>query len=439
MTTTMQESNNRKAVSVSSGTHRAIQTKGPIPMHRLNRVTVVCLILGLWLLSLVVASPPGAPAYANTTSTLASRYNDLVQRQATLFSTNAQLSTLRVQYMYAQLWFLYKDPSYAYWYHVLDQRLQQLQQVDPTALVQAVATLKQLAATSPRTDPCAGSANSLLCMVQSTQQLMAWFTEHSQYLLTTSEALAWFRDWAQRWEAGVTNAPGFPELERAWTQFERDFPAFEEYVHVRQEIATQVAKVEAKPSVVYAVAVDAQTFTNTVTTLLNKTNYTPLMERFRTQLEALLAATPRYQALQGETIRVSTALRQLQQAISDTVVSCQQRGYGDQCFNPSFNTALQAVLPQFRSDTNQILVDAAQLAETSAQFWWSFSQRGDVQALDQTARELLQAAVAGILPALQQAQDTYTAHVLAMPEIHAQVGTLWTQLVALGQNLGLGN
>ena len=103
----------------------------------------------------------------------------------------------------------------------------------------------------------------------------------------------------------------------------------------------------------------------------------------------------------------------------------------------SFNTALQAVLPQFRSDTNQILIDAAQLAETSAQFWWSFSQRGDVQALDQTARELLQTTVAGILPALQQAQDTYTAHVLTMPEIHAQVGALWAQLVALGQKLGL--
>jgi len=334
MTTAIQERNNCKAVYTSSGTHKEVQTKCPISLHRRNRVTVVCLILGLGLLSLAVASLTGALAYANTTSSFASRYNDLVQRQATLFYTNAQLSTSRVQYMYAQLWFLYKDPSYAYWHHVLDQRLQQLQQVDPTALAQAVATLKQLAATSPRTDPYAGSANSLPCVVQSTQQLMAWLTEHSQSLLTTSEALAWFRDWVQRWEAGVRNAPGFPELEQAWAQFERNFPAFEEYVHVRQEIATQLAEVETKPSVAYAVAADAQTLTNAVTTLLNKTNYTPLMERFRTQLEALLAAMPRYQALQGETTRVSTALRQVQQAIYDTVVSCQQRGYGDQCFKP---------------------------------------------------------------------------------------------------------
>jgi hypothetical protein len=437
MTSTIQERNNGRAVYTSSGTHREVQTKCPISLHCLNRVTVVCLILGLWLLSLVVASLTGAPAYANTTSTLASRYNDLVQRQATLFYTNAQLSTLRVQYMYAQLWFLYKDPSYAYWHHVLDQRLQQLQQVDPTALAQAVATLKQLAATSPRTDPCAGSANSLLCVVQSTQQLMAWLTERSQYLVTTSEALAGFRDWAQRWEAGVRNAPGFPELERAWAQFNLDFPAFTDYVHVSQEVATQIAEVLTKPSVTYAVAVHAQTLAHEVATLLDRTNYTPMTERLRAQWEALLAATPRYQALQGEATRVTTALRQLQQAIHDTVASCQQRGYGDQCFSPGFNTSLQAVLPQFRSDRNQVLVEAAQLAETSAQFWLSFSQRVDVQALDQAAREILQTTMAPVLPALQQAQPTFNAQVLAIPEVHTQVGALWAQMVALGQKLGL--
>jgi len=370
---------------------------------------------------------------------LVARYNDLVQRQATLFYTNTRLSTLRVQYMYAQGWFLYTDPSYAYWHHILDQRLQQLQQVDPAALAQAVTTLKQLADTSPRTDPCASSAQSLLCAVQSTQQLMAWLTARSQYLLTTAGALAWFNDWAQRWTMEVKNAPGFPGLEQSWAQFARDFPAFEEYVHVSQEVATHIAEVGTKPSVAYAIAVYSQTLTNEVTTLLNKTNYTPLIERFRAQLEALLAATPRYQALQGENTRVTTALMQLQQAIYNTVVSCQQRGYGDPCFNPGFNTSLQAVLPQFRSDKNQVLVDAAQLAETSAQFWWSFSQRADVQELDQTARELLQTTVGGILPALQQAQDTYTAHVLAIPEVRAQVGALWTQLVALGRKLGLIN
>jgi hypothetical protein len=268
---------------------------------------------------------------------------------------------------------------------------------------------------------------------------MAWLTARSQSLWTTSEALAWFNDWAQRWTIEVRNAPGFPELEQAWAQFERDFPAFEEYIHVSQEVATQIAEVETKPSVAYAVAVYAQTLMNMETTLLNRTNYTPVMERFRAQWEALLTATPRYQALQRETIRVTTALMQLQQAIYDTVVSCQQRGYGDQCVNPSFNTSLQAVLPQFRSDKNQVLVDAAQLAETSAQFWWNFSQRSDVQALDQTASELLQTTVAAILPALQQAQDTFKAQVLASPEIHAQVSALWHQLVALEQKLGFGN
>ena len=397
------------------------------------------LALGLWLLSLVVVSLPGATAYANTTSTFAARYNDLVQRQATLFSTNTRLSTLQVQYIYAQLWFLYIDPSYIYWSHVLDQRQQQLQQVDPAALAQAVTTLKQLADTSPRTDPCAGSANSPLCVVHSTQQLMAWLTARSESLWTTSEALAWFNDWAQRWTREVRNAPGFPELEQAWAQFDRDFPAFEEYIHVSQEVATQIAEVETKPSVAYAVAVDAQTLLNVETTLLNRTNYTPVMERFRAQWEALLTVTPRYQALERETTRVTTALRQVQQAVYETVVSCQQRGYGDQCVNPSFNTALQAVLPQFRSDTNQVLVDAAQLVETSAQFWWNFAQHSDVQALEQTASEILQTTVAGILPALQQAQDTFKAQVLAIPELHAQVDALWAQLVALEQQLGLGN
>jgi hypothetical protein len=297
--------------------------------------------------------------------------------------------------------------------------------------------LEQLAATAPGANPCTATGQSLECLVHTTQQLTVWLTQRGQSLLATPTATAWFNDWAQHWEAQVQKMAGFPELEQAFAQLRRDFPAFTDYVRVSQQVTTQIAQVLTEPDMAYMVAADAQILANEVTRLLSTTNYTPVLEHFRAQWQALLAAEPTYQALQGEATRVTTALTQLQQAIHDTVASCQQRGYGDRCLDPGFNPALQAVLPQFRSEKDQVLVQVAQVAETSSQFSVRFSQRADVQAFNQGASETLRTTVARVVPALQQAQDAFNTQVLAIPEVHTQVGTLWAQMLALGQKLGL--
>jgi hypothetical protein len=348
--------------------------------------------------------PGGAVGQQPPDSAFTSRYNALVQRQAELLYSDDALSTLRVQYTYAQLWYLYNDSRFTYWSYELNNIVPQLQ---------------------TRPD-----------LMSTAQDIASWLTQYSQQIFASSGATVWFNDWAQRWTETVRNVAGYTDLEQATAQLLADFPAFAQYLSLNQEMATKAATLFADPTVAQTATQYAQAFANAVQELLRQTSYEAVVEQFRTQLQALLTADPTYQMLQGETQRITPALTNLQQMIHDTVAYCAQFGYGDSCFDPSFNTSLQTVLPQYNSDNNQVLMDAAELTETSNQFGHEFSQSAAFHSLQQAYLDTVQTTVAAVLPNLQQAQDDYTQNVINIPAVYAQVGELWSRMVELVQELG---
>ena len=138
---------------------------------------------------------------AELTSLLTDEISDLQRRQADLLANSNDLSTLRVQYAHAQLWYQYNDTEFVYWSHEMKRRLLQLKQVNTNSMTTAIDSLVYISINFRGTVPCNYfGSNSLECSIANIQSINNWLQKRNQQIFSATGVASWFADWANRWQ-----------------------------------------------------------------------------------------------------------------------------------------------------------------------------------------------------------------------------------------------
>ncbi|GAB4355175.1 MAG: hypothetical protein Kow0060_06910 [Methylohalobius crimeensis] len=400
-------------------------------LRKIISTNTALLLIGLCL-SLVGVSVSASPQ-----TSFAMRYYELVKEQNNLFHRNAELANLRVAYTHAQLYFLYNDARFVYWSEQLNRQYRRLQQVDQSFLREAAENLNQLAMFYPGSDPCqVMGSNSVECQIHYGKQISDWLTHLNGEIFASQGAKEWVAGWKQRWQAAIHRMEGYSVLQRDITQLMEAHPAFSIYQDLSRQAAAKWQAILADPATAATVSEYSGQLNREIGALLSATDYSQVVQQYQTQVQALLDDDPDYRNLQSEANRITAQLEQLRQAIHDTVAYCNQLGYGDRCFDPAFNTGLQNLLPQYNGGSNDILVQAAWLAESNRSFWHAFSESDALQTLSQKYSDAVQASIAGVSASLEEAQEAYYQRLLTIPQVQDQLRGLWYQLVDLETELG---
>jgi hypothetical protein len=362
---------------------------------------------------------------------------DLQRRQADLLANSDELSSLRVQYAHAQLWYMSNDTEFVYRSQELKIRLAQLEQVNTDWISAAVQSLVNLAAIFPGTAPCSYfGSNSLECSISNIQSINNWLQKRNQQIFAATDATAWFTNWAERWQQTLEMTQGYGDLKQDMEQFLADNPDIPVYFQLQQDFSVKSAEVFADADVAAEVSGYAQQFSADVQAILDRTDYNTQLAQYNERSKTLLETNPDYVQLQQESVQLAKSLEDLMQGMHTAIANCMDWGYGNRCFDAQFNYFLQSWLPSYNSAANQALFNHAQLTEKSYQFWHHIAKDPAVQVLQQESADIFKATLVPVLSELQDVQETYIERLFSIEIIRKNLMDLWDQLVDIGEQLG---
>ena len=362
---------------------------------------------------------------------------DLLRRQADLLANSNELSTLRVQYAHAQLWYQYSDTEFVYWSQELKRRLLQLKKVNANSIATAIESLVYISVNFPGTVPCIYfRENSVECSIANMQSINNWLQKRNQQIFSATGATSWFVDWANRWKKTLQITDGYAELKQDMDQFLVDNPDLPVYFQLQQDFSTKSKELLADTGVAAKVNDYAQQYSSDLQAILNTTDYTKQLTHYNERSKTLLETNPDYVLLQQDSERLTKSHENLMQGIHSAIMNCIRRGYGNRCSDPQFNTFLKSSLPRYSVAANEILINSARLTEKYYQFQFTYSRNPEVRALQEETANKLKVTLEPVLLELQDAQETYVEHVFSIKMIREKLVELWDQLQEIGQQLG---
>lgn len=377
---------------------------------------------------------------AINSSVRAVELTDLQHRQAKLLANSNALSTLRVQYAHAQLWFIFKDTSYVYWNYELKRRLAQLEQINTALVSSAFQSLVNLAINSPGTAPCSHFGNnSLECSISSVQSINNELQKRSQQIFSATNASKWFAEWSKRWQKTLETTQGYLELKQDIEKFLVDNPELAGYLQLQQDFNIKSAELLAETNVDIAKELNeyTQKFSDELKTILDATGYNAQLALYNERVRTLVETNPDYVLLQLESAQLAESLENLMQEIHAAIMNCTNEGHNNLCFDSGFNNFLQSLLPQHNVAANQVLTNYAWLTEKNYQFWNNFAMDPAIQSLQKESTEILEATLEPVIPELKDVQETYYERVFSIKIIREKLMELWNKLVNIGEQLGL--
>ncbi len=387
-------------------------------------------------------------------NTLASQYREIEKQQIDFYYTDPDLANLRFEANLKYMYYLYIDPWYLYHSYQLIFNSNTVSTTRPSYPSLSNLSWEIASWTSPPNDiqTLRDRFNKRLLLTYYNAllgyetQYYFWFNpDQADYMLYTksnidqiiqkdwgtADVTTWGADWDNRFQSKHENSETFTSVQEEMEELLDDFPAFEEYLRLNNDVVNLIPDFEeyasvkqtqdklnevlSDPDTSQSISYYHNSYKDQVSALLETTDVKAEMERFYEQINGLLNEDITYQLLKFTQYLQILSLEDYRKKVHDLVYNCQLI-YGTWC-DPYSNADIFNLI--YSQDTYDLIYYSAQFYEMYNHFWYTFYNSTQYLNLEADASEKIQTALNPVLPELTAIQEQYSNNVNSIPKIKA--------------------
>ena len=245
----------------------------------------------------------------------------------------------------------------------------------------------------------------------------------------TPEVQAWDTDWTNRWVDGFAGAPGFTQLSNKMNDLFAQFPLFQEYLDLRNEMVgsvipsfeqdpvldnliNQTAALQQNQSAIQPVTQLYNGFTQDVRSLVDASNVNAEIERYYEQLNGLIINTPEFIELVNRANSVLVQLQNYQKTVHDLVLPYVQNGRPEQVYSDP--NIVNFILS---SQTTLLIRATGDLYVLYNLFWYAFFNGSSYAGLERDTESRVAGAAASIEGSILARKQRFNSDIMGITPI----------------------
>ena len=388
-------------------------------------------------------------AFKQAGNSLAERYSELGRMQVHFHYTDRQLKRLRADAYVVINSMLYLDPVYMYYSYLLNTEMQRIYQSRPSYRAYVLLASEIAGWTTPSSNRTTLYNRYVkryqLAYLQSRVQYeaMQYLAANQQYgqwvvavsrWLTDSAIQKWSTNDVSRWYEGLEDQfaseyASDRRLNNAAQELVDDFPQFEEYVKLNNQIIASYPKLRNRarvrtatrrledvisdPNVARKIAAEYDQYRSTIQRLLGRTTFITEVERYYERVNGQVTGDSKYKRLTNDYSENYDDLLQFQYNVALAVDIC-LRTKGSSC-NPLTDQNVQRLYNS--NDVVDLLEDTASIVERYNRYWYDYFRSSRYRTLEQEAQNDIQPIFARITPGVIDAKEDFERDVNRITEI----------------------